>query len=287
MEGIQAEGIALRRHRQGFGEGWMTMQTTLDNAEQAQQNAAYKAALVDFLYQLADDDLVLGHRDSEWLGLAPEIEEDVAFSSISQDEVGHATFYYGLLEALGEGTADELAFHRAAAQRRNSLLTERENGDWAHTIVRHYFYDVFEDIRLQALENSSYLPLRRGAAKIRREEFYHLLHLEMWFRHLALAGGEALERMQHAVDVLWADLDNLFDTGSLAHSFVDFGIVAMDKDDFRLSFMSRVKPVMSSVRILEPDVIVRHRGRDYHTEVLADLLVTLGEVRNLDAEAIW
>lgn len=263
------------------------MQTTLENAEQAQQNATYKAALVDFLYQLADDDLVLGHRDSEWLGLAPEIEEDVAFSSISQDEVGHATFYYGLLEALGEGSADELAFHRTAEQRRNALLTERENGDWAHTIVRHYFYDVFEEIRLRALENSSYLPLRRGAAKIRREEFYHLLHLEMWFRHLALAGGEALERMQCAVDAVWGDLDNLFDFGAMTHSFVDFGIVSMDKEDIRLAFMSRVKPVMSSVRILEPSVLMKHRGRDYHTDGLVTLLETLGEVRHLDADAIW
>ena len=84
--------------------------------------------MIALLYQLADDELVVGHRDSEWLGLAPHIEEDVAFSSIAQDEVGHATLYYRLLEELGEGRADDLAFLRPAAQRRNAVLLERPTG---------------------------------------------------------------------------------------------------------------------------------------------------------------
>ncbi len=103
-------------------------------------------ALVELLFQLADDDFLFAYRGSEWLGLAPHIEEDIAFSSISQDTMGHAAMYYQLLEDLGCGSADELAHARPASARRNAVLLERANGpghylrepryDWAFTVVR-------------------------------------------------------------------------------------------------------------------------------------------------------
>ena len=124
--------------------------------------------VIALLYQLADDELVVGHRDSEWLGLAPHIEEDVAFSSIAQDEVGHAALYYRLLEELGEGRADDLAFLRPAGQRRNAVLLERPNGpgtylaeprfDWGYTIVRRLAYDLFDAIRLEVLCSPRPMP---------------------------------------------------------------------------------------------------------------------------------
>lgn len=258
------------------------------NTEDIQQQPALRSAVVDFLYQLADDDLVQGHRDSEWLGLAPEIEEDVAFSSISQDEVGHATFYYGLLESLGEGNADELAFQRPAAGRRNALLTERENGDWAYTIVRHYLYDVFEDARLQALENSSYLALRQGAVKIRREEFYHLLHFETWFRRLAMAGGEARQRIESALAMLWTDFDNLFDLGPHARMLQQHGILSSSADELRQAVMVRVRTVMAGADLALPDSSegeVADRSR--HTDALRELFDTMNEVRELQPGAVW
>lgn len=137
----------------------------VENAEQAKQSEAYRAALVDFLYQLADDELCLGHRDSEWLGLAPDIEEDVAFSSVAQDEVGHATYCFSLLHDLGEEDPDRIAFAREVKRWRNAVLLERPNGDWAYSIARHFLYDVFDDIRLEALTKSSYRPLRKVPVK--------------------------------------------------------------------------------------------------------------------------
>ena len=81
-------------------------------------NADYKEALTSLLFQLADDDFLYSFRGSEWLGLAPHIEEDVATSSISQDSMGHAAMYYKLLEELGAGNADDLAHLRPAAERK-------------------------------------------------------------------------------------------------------------------------------------------------------------------------
>ena len=50
----------------------------------------------ELLLELADDELILGWRNSEWTGIAPFLEEDVAFSSIAQNEIGHARALYQL-----------------------------------------------------------------------------------------------------------------------------------------------------------------------------------------------
>ncbi len=258
------------------------------NAEAALADEAYSRALKDLLYQLADDDLVIGHRASEWLGLAPEIEEDVAFSSISQDEVGHATFYYGLLSELGEGSPDQLAFDRAVEERRNAVLLERENGDWAHTIVRHYFYDVFEDVRLRALEQSSYVPLRQGAMKIRREEYYHQIHHELWFQRLLKAGGEAGERMLRAIEQLWDDVDGLFDLGPRAGELVSFGILPTTAADLKQAWQQRIEAVLAGTGVALPDrASAGAADRAHHTESLRTLLATMAEVHNIDKAAAW
>src|SRR5437588_5656396 len=101
-------------------------------------DAAIRAALVAYLLAWADDELILGHRDSEWTGFAPQVEEDVAFSSIAQDEIGHAVLYYGLLAGLTGQSADQLALFRPVDAYRHAELVERPNGDWADTIARHY-----------------------------------------------------------------------------------------------------------------------------------------------------
>ncbi|HHP3706416.1 TPA: Phenylacetic acid catabolic protein, partial [Shigella sonnei] len=100
----------------------------VETVEQAKQNQEYVQALADLLFQLADDDFILAYRGSEWLGLAPHIEEDVAFSSMSQDMMGHAVMFYEMLEALGLGKADDIAQLREAKDFRNAILVERKNG---------------------------------------------------------------------------------------------------------------------------------------------------------------
>src|SRR5690606_28335824 len=109
--------------------------------------------------------------------------------------------------------SDRLAFGREANRRRNAVVLERPNGDWAYTIARHFFYDVFDQIRLEALSTSGYVPLAHGVTKIRREEHYHLLHMRLWFTRLGSAGGEAEARMRRAIRDLWPDIGGLFSLG--------------------------------------------------------------------------
>jgi ring-1,2-phenylacetyl-CoA epoxidase subunit PaaC len=154
------------------------------------------------LLELADDELVLGWRDSEWTGIAPFLEEDVAFSSIAQNEIGHARALYELAAGDLGTTADELAFDRSPEEYRCSRLVElRLVPDWAHTIARHCLYEQADEQRLAGLKAADDPEVAGLAAKIDREEIYHRMHAQMWHDRLAEEPRfvEALEELRPLV----------------------------------------------------------------------------------------
>jgi ring-1,2-phenylacetyl-CoA epoxidase subunit PaaC len=146
------------------------------------------------LLGLADDELVLGWRDSEWTGIAPMLEEDVAFSSIAQNEIGHARAVYSLLSE----DPDALAFDRKPEEYRCAPLVELRLLEWAHTIARRWLYEVADQIRITALKDDADPAVAGLAAKIDREEAYHRMHAEMWHDRL-----RDEPRFQAAVEELW------------------------------------------------------------------------------------
>jgi ring-1,2-phenylacetyl-CoA epoxidase subunit PaaC len=138
----------------------------------------------ELLLAIADDELILGWRDSEWTGIAPFLEEDVAFSSIAQNEVGHARALYELAARDLGTTADELAFDRRPEEYRCARLVELRLPGWEHTIARHVLYEQADAERLERLKASDDAEIAGLAAKIDREEVYHRLHAEMWLERL-------------------------------------------------------------------------------------------------------
>jgi ring-1,2-phenylacetyl-CoA epoxidase subunit PaaC len=146
------------------------------------------------LLGLADDELVLGWRDSEWTGIAPMLEEDVAFSSIAQNEIGHARAVYSLLA----DDPDALAFDRKLEDYRCAPLVELHLLEWAHTIARRWLYEMADEIRITALKDDADEAVAGLAAKIDREEAYHRMHAEMWHDRL-----RDEPRFQAAVEDLW------------------------------------------------------------------------------------
>jgi ring-1,2-phenylacetyl-CoA epoxidase subunit PaaC len=150
------------------------------------------------LLEYADDELILGWRDSEWTGIAPSLEEDVAFSSIAQNEIGHARALYELAARDLDTTADELAFDRDPSEYRTVPLVQERRMDWAHTIARHWLYECADEIRLAALKESDDEEVAGLAAKMDREEVYHRLHAQMWAERL-----RGNDRFDAAVQELW------------------------------------------------------------------------------------
>jgi ring-1,2-phenylacetyl-CoA epoxidase subunit PaaC len=136
------------------------------------------------LLEIADDELILGWRDSEWTGIAPLLEEDVAFSSIAQNEIGHARALYELVARARGTTADELAFDRSPEEYRCARIVELRLLDWEKTIARHYLYEAADAERLERLKQSDDPEIAGLAAKIDREEAYHRMHAQMWDERL-------------------------------------------------------------------------------------------------------
>jgi ring-1,2-phenylacetyl-CoA epoxidase subunit PaaC len=170
----------------------------------------------ELLLGLADDELILGWRESEWTGIAPLLEEDVAFSSIAQNEIGHARAVYELLVSrsdAGEAGAaapgrapsslrahdpDALAFDRDPEEYRCAPLVELRLPDWAHTIARRWLYETADELRIAALKDDPDPGIAGLAAKIDREEAYHRMHAEMWHERL-----RDEPRYREAVAELW------------------------------------------------------------------------------------
>ena len=148
----------------------------------------------ELLLGLADDELIVGWRDSEWTGIAPLLEEDVAFSSIAQNEIGHARAVYQLLT----DDADALAFDRPLDEYRCAPLVELRLLDWAHSIARRWLYEEADRIRIEALMGDADPAVAGLAAKIDREEAYHRMHAELWHARL-----RDEPRFREAVAELW------------------------------------------------------------------------------------
>jgi ring-1,2-phenylacetyl-CoA epoxidase subunit PaaC len=177
-----------------------------------------------FLLAMADSELVIGHRHSEWTGFAPSAEEDVAFSSIAQDEMGHAHLYYALITGATEDDAvDRLALDRGPRQMRHLPLLHAANGDWYFTIARHVYWDAWEDIVLSAALWSKLPLLASAAQRVLNEEVYHEEHATQWLELLSSRRNphaRLVAAMRRVVDIGGNPalrLDGLEELGALKH----------------------------------------------------------------------
>lgn len=247
-----------------------------------------RVALEALLFRLADDELVLAERYTEWQVRAPTLESDISLANIAQDELGHARLWYEVLEQFGYDETD-LIWERDAADFRHSTLVELpfEEGDWADAVVRSYIYDVAEDVRLRALADSTFAPIRNRVGKVLGEEDYHLEYAENWLQRLA-ADDEGRENVQNAVDRLYPYALTLFEPGDeeLEATIVDAGLRGEDLVELRDEWHDRVSSFLESVGIdvpgldlpdqydvhISPNDLPERIGRDGdHTEHWASL----------------
>ena len=165
------------------------------------------------LHRLADDEFVLAERYTEWQVRSPTLESDLAVANVAQDELGHARLWFDLLEDFGYEEQD-LIWERPPEQWRHSTLAELPwpDGGWADAVVRGYLYDVAEDLRLGALEDSSYGRIRDRVGKVQGEEDYHLEHAQNWLERLT-EDEDGRGCVQDAVDRQFAHALTLFEPG--------------------------------------------------------------------------
>lgn len=246
-------------------------------------------ALANYVIGLADDELILAHRDSEWAGHAPILEEDIAFANIALDEMGHASLWYQVAAELRgadpERYPDELVFGRDSGEFLNVQLVELPKGDWAKTVMRQYMFDTAEGIRLAALADSDFQPLADAAAKLRPEEFYHLRHTTAWVTRLGLGTEESNTRMQQALGQLYSYALQLFEP--LAEESQLMGIVP-DSATLLETWKEAIRTVLEAAELSLPESAgPPSANRTKHTEHLAPLVQEMQMVARIEAGAEW
>jgi len=252
---------------------------------------AHGAATASLLLALADDDFVLGFADSEWTGIAPHLEEDVAMSSMAQDELGHASAYYGLLAKLTGRDPDEIAYDRPAAAFRHCRLVDHGRGDWARTMARRWLYDTANAVRLEALAQSTDRSLAELVVKVRREESYHLAHDEAWIERLANHPGEPRRRLIEALDLVGPDAPSVLAPLADEPALLASGVQPVGGSELQALWLERLEPVLvrTGLRLPAPAAAALDpvTARSGHGSDFEALWTEFTFVRRLDPVATW
>lgn len=247
--------------------------------------------IVEYLLRLGDDRLVLGHRLSEWCAHAPIPEEDIALANIALDLIGHASMLLseaGKLEAKGRDE-DALAFGRDVTEFRNCLLVEQPNGDFAHTMVRQYLFDVYGDMLFTRLKGSTYLPLAEIAAKAHKEILYHERHSSQWVLRLGDGTEESHTRTQTALDELWKFTSELFRADELEKALSAANVAPL-VGELHAEYSQRVREHLRRATLIVPQDVHYHlpSGREgRHSEALGHLLTVMQSVPRTHPGARW
>jgi len=241
---------------------------------------------------LGDDELVLGHRHSHWTGVAPHLEEDLAFSSIAQDEIGHAVVWYSLAAERTGKDIDAIGLGRPADGYRHAVICEQSNGDWGYTTARHLLYDLAEEVRLEVLAGSAWRQAADATGALRREERYHLIHARAWLSRLANGPAEARARLVAGLEEALPQAVGLFETlpgeedlladGTLPVPHVDqlrrwFDVVVTEFQPFGLDDLVD--------RTLAPASPAGRHGQ--HSDVFPELWDEMTAMYRADPQARW
>jgi ring-1,2-phenylacetyl-CoA epoxidase subunit PaaC len=247
-------------------------------------------AIKELLYKMADDLLIIGHRNSEWTGLGPILEEDIAFSSMAQDKIGQSQALFQLLHELGEQDPDTVAFMRNAEQFHNAQLVELPNGDYDFSLMRHFLYDIADQLRFEMLATSSYEPLAKVARKVKGELKYHVFHANTWITKLGIATEESHARMQTALNEAWNYALGIFEEGPYEQQLIAEQIFAGEQE-LQKRWLDVIAPVLEEARLIIPDKTqwaAMYGGRKgFHSEHLQSLVEEMSEVFRVDPGAEW
>lgn len=248
-------------------------------------------AIKDLILKMADDALVIGHRNSEWTGIGPIMEEDIAFSSMAQDKIGHAQALYQILhEHFGMPEPDVLGFQRKESEFRSCQLVELPIGDYAFSLVRHFFFDHADALRYEMLTQSAFQPVANLAKKIKGELKYHTLHADVWMKKLGNGTEESKARMQSAINETFPYALGIFELSKYENDLKADGVFEGEVE-LQKRWLDKITPLVEQAGLKLPNVKqedIKLGGRNgYHTEHLQPMLTEMNEVISTDYKTEW
>jgi len=247
-------------------------------------------ATKELLYKMSDDLLILGHRNSEWTGLGPILEEDIAFSSMAQDKIGQSLAFYSLLQQMGEQEPDKLAFMRKAENFHNSQFVELPIGEYDFSLMRHFLFDHADYLRFTNLSSSSSTEISHIAKKFTGEVKYHVMHANSWINKLGNGTEESIYRMQNSLDKAIPLALGVFEPSPYESTLIEEKIFCGEKHLMEI-WCEEVSNTLSKTDLKMPDffhiqpVFGGRVGK--HTAHLQPLLDEMSEVFKLDPSAEW
>lgn len=248
-------------------------------------------ALFEFCCRMGDNTLVLGHRVSEWCGVAPVLEEDIALANTALDLIGQTQLWLGLAgEVEGKGSdADKLAYHRDVWDFRNVLLAEQPNGDFGQTMMRQFLFDAWHLMYLKALTSSSHEQVAAIAEKSVKEVTYHLERSTDTVVGLGDGTEESHQRMQKALDRLYPYVGEMFLGDEVDAEMVSQGI-APDPASLRAEYDAHLETVLAEATLVKPEDDFAHKGGKTgtrHTEHLGHMLTQMQWLQRAYPDATW
>ncbi len=247
-------------------------------------------ALLAYILRLADDQLVLGHRLSEWVGSAPLLEEELAIANMGLDLIGQARALYayaGAVEGRGHGE-DHFAYLRDVPHYANALLVELPNGDFAFTMARQFLYAAFMEPFWTAMAGSGDTTLAALGTTAKTELAYHRRHCAEWLVRLGDGTEESHRRAQDAIDLLWPYTGELFEVDETLRGLIERGM-APDPAALHDGWLRNVGTVLAEATLAHPDGGWMQTGgrTGRHLEHLGYLLAELQYLQRAYPGAEW
>jgi ring-1,2-phenylacetyl-CoA epoxidase subunit PaaC len=246
--------------------------------------------LVQYIYGIADNALLLGQRLGELCGHGPSLETDIAMTNITLDLLGQTRSYYQYAAKIlgGNATEDTVAFLRKEREYKNVLLVEQPNTDFAYSITRQFLFDIFHLALLEALENSKDETLAAIAKKSIKEVRYHARFSTDWILRLGDGTLESKEKMQNAMDYLWAYTDELFHQTDADKAMVAEG-VGVDVAKLKAPFYKKISEVLDEATLQTPTLDYFQKGgkQGIHSEYMGYLIADLQYMQRTYPNMNW
>lgn len=236
------------------------------------------SSLVTQLIRLADDHLILGHRLSEWCGHAPMLEEDLAMPNIALDLIGQSRALYTYAGKLENNKRDEddIAYNRLEREYTNLLICERNNGDFAHTMLRQLFFSLFMEKYWQAALTSTDETIAAIAGKAVKESNYHVRHTAEWIIRLGDGTDESARRTASALEELTPYINEFFETDAVTRETSKQGVLP-EPASLEAGWLSDINEILARANVALNDYKRGHTGgrAGRHTEAMGYLLTEL------------
>jgi ring-1,2-phenylacetyl-CoA epoxidase subunit PaaC len=247
-------------------------------------------AIKELLFKIADDQLIIGHRNSEWTGLGPILEEDIAFSSIAQDKIGQSLAIYNILHSIGESDPDTLAFTRIAEQFKCCQFVEYPIGEYEFSLMRNFLFNHAESIRFEMLAESGFEPIAKLSRKLKGEIKYHIMHADTWIKQLGNSNNEGHSHLQNTLNQSFDLALGIFEPGD-NEEMLKSAKIFPGENELKNRWLEAIKPILNVSSLTLPDestwkpVFGGRKGN--HSEYLHPLIDEMSEVFRIDPKAEW